>query len=62
MKSPDPRETGSIFAAGEVAGQIRLALPTFVQYVNTRLMTSNGGTSLHQGRDSPNGKPILVVS
>jgi hypothetical protein len=40
-KSPDPGETGSVFAVGEVAGEIRLALPTFVQYVNTRPMTSN---------------------
>jgi hypothetical protein len=40
-KSPDPGETGSVCAAGEVAGEIRLALPTFVQYVNTSPMTSN---------------------
>jgi hypothetical protein len=40
-ESPDLGEVGPIFAAGEVAGEIRLVLPTVVQYVHTSPMTSN---------------------
>jgi hypothetical protein len=62
-ESPDLGEVGPIFAAGEVAGEIRLALPTFVQYVYTSPMTSNRrGPFFIKEEDSSNGKPLLVVS
>jgi len=62
-ESPDLGEVGPIFAAGEVAGEIRLVLPTVVQYVHTSPMTSNRrGPFFIKEEDSSNGKPLLVVS